>query len=58
MWIWRCWQNKAPGFSGADLANMMNEAAILAADETEKRSPATWRRPSIGPLQGRRNGVV
>jgi cell division protease FtsH len=31
MWIWRSIARRTPGFTGADLSNLLNEAAILAA---------------------------
>ena len=33
MWIWHSVAQTTAGFTGADLENLMNEAAILAAKE-------------------------
>jgi len=43
-----------PGFSGADLANTINEAAILAAGGARKSSPRrSWKRQWTGSWPSR-----
>ena len=36
MSTWRTWRDRRPGFSGADLENLVNESAILAARRNKK----------------------
>jgi cell division protease FtsH len=36
MWTSRCWRGARSGFSGADLANLVNEAALNAARYNQK----------------------
>ena len=47
-----------PGFSGADLANMVNEAALLAAVSTMKKSSCTtWKKREIKSSWDRRDDL-